>query len=75
MVKPIEHRSKYFEVKGPLNIPQHRSGEMPLFQAGASEASRNFTASGGCHVCCNARCRVRNGTASRFKKRSRIAWP
>lgn len=45
MVKPIEHRGKYFEVKGPLNIPQHISGRMPLFQAGASEAGRNFTAS------------------------------
>ncbi|OAK02298.1 monooxygenase [Bacillus wiedmannii] len=45
MVKPIEHRGKYFEVKGPLNIPQHISGEMPLFQAGASESGRNFAAS------------------------------
>lgn len=45
MVKPIEHSGEYFEVKGPLNIPQHLSGEMPLFQAGASEAGRNFAAS------------------------------
>ncbi|HHY2673327.1 TPA: NtaA/DmoA family FMN-dependent monooxygenase [Bacillus toyonensis] len=45
MVKPIEHSGEYFEVKGPLNIPQHISGEMPLFQAGASEAGRNFAAS------------------------------
>ncbi|PEK44654.1 LLM class flavin-dependent oxidoreductase [Bacillus toyonensis] len=45
MVKPIEHSDEYFEVKGPLNIPQHISGEMPLFQAGASEAGRNFAAS------------------------------
>lgn len=45
MVKPIDHNDKYFEVKGPLNIPQHMSGEMPLFQAGASEAGRNFAAS------------------------------
>ncbi|MDT3494964.1 NtaA/DmoA family FMN-dependent monooxygenase [Bacillus toyonensis] len=45
MVKPIEHSSEYFEVKGPLNIPQHISGEMPLFQAGASESGRNFAAS------------------------------
>ena len=33
MVKPIEHNGEYFKVKGPLNIPQHISGEMPLFQA------------------------------------------
>ncbi|WP_259417192.1 NtaA/DmoA family FMN-dependent monooxygenase [Bacillus toyonensis] len=45
MLKPIEHSGEYFEVKGPLNIPQHISGEMPLFQAGASEAGRNFAAS------------------------------
>ncbi|MED1285390.1 NtaA/DmoA family FMN-dependent monooxygenase [Bacillus mycoides] len=45
MVQPIEHRGEHFEVKGPLNIPQHISGEMPLFQAGASESGRNFTAS------------------------------
>ncbi|MBJ7928785.1 LLM class flavin-dependent oxidoreductase [Bacillus toyonensis] len=45
MVKPIEHSGEYFEVKGPFNIPQHISGEMPLFQAGASEAGRNFAAS------------------------------
>ncbi|MEC5236501.1 NtaA/DmoA family FMN-dependent monooxygenase [Bacillus mycoides] len=45
MVQPIEHRSEHFEVKGPLNIPQHISGEMPLFQAGASESGRNFAAS------------------------------
>lgn len=45
MVKPIEHSGEYFEVKGLLNIPQHISGEMPLFQAGASEAGRNFAAS------------------------------
>lgn len=45
MVKPIEHSGEHFEVKGPLNIPQHISGEMPLFQAGASESGRNFAAS------------------------------
>ncbi|MCU5099595.1 NtaA/DmoA family FMN-dependent monooxygenase [Bacillus cereus] len=44
MAKPIEHSGEYFEVKGPLNIPQHISGEMPLFQAGASESGRNFAA-------------------------------
>ncbi|WP_242246541.1 NtaA/DmoA family FMN-dependent monooxygenase [Bacillus cereus group sp. BfR-BA-01523] len=45
MVQPIEHRGEHFEVKGPLNIPQYISGEMPLFQAGASESGRNFAAS------------------------------
>lgn len=45
MVQPIEHRGEHFEVKGPLNVPQHISGEMPLFQAGASDPGRNFAAS------------------------------
>lgn len=45
MVQPIEDSGERFEVKGPLNIPQHISGEMPLFQAGASESGRNFAAS------------------------------
>lgn len=45
MVQPIEHSGEHFEVKGPLNVPQHISGEMPLFQAGASESGRNFAAS------------------------------
>lgn len=42
---PIEHKGKYFEVKGPLNVAAHPSGRMPLFQAGASELGRNFAAS------------------------------
>lgn len=45
MVQPIEHSGEYFKVQGPLNIPQHISGEIPLFQAGASESGRNFAAS------------------------------
>ncbi|WP_459500570.1 NtaA/DmoA family FMN-dependent monooxygenase [Bacillus sp. C1] len=45
MVKPIEHEGEFFRVKGALNIPAHPSGEMPLFQAGASESGRNFAAS------------------------------
>ncbi|EJR30648.1 MULTISPECIES: NtaA/DmoA family FMN-dependent monooxygenase [Bacillus] len=45
MVQPIEHSGEHFEVKGPLNVPQHISGEMPLFQAGASDPGRNFAAS------------------------------
>ncbi|MBE7147372.1 NtaA/DmoA family FMN-dependent monooxygenase [Bacillus mycoides] len=45
IVQPIEHSGEHFEVKGPLNVPQHISGEMPLFQAGASESGRNFAAS------------------------------
>lgn len=45
MIQPIDHEGEFFHVKGPLNVPAHFSGTMPLFQAGASESGRNFAAS------------------------------
>lgn len=45
MVSPINHSGKYFSVKGPINVPAHGSGDIPLFQAGASTWGRNFAAS------------------------------
>ncbi|MDB4836949.1 NtaA/DmoA family FMN-dependent monooxygenase [Marinomonas sp.] len=45
LVQPIHHEGKYFSVKGPLNLPASPFGEIPLFQAGASEAGRGFAAS------------------------------
>lgn len=45
LVQPIHHHGEFFDVTGPLNVPAHPSGEMPFFQAGASEAGRNFAAS------------------------------
>ncbi|WP_286171968.1 NtaA/DmoA family FMN-dependent monooxygenase [Gracilibacillus phocaeensis] len=45
LVKPITHQGNYFQVKGPLSIAMHASGEPVLFQAGASEAGRQFAAS------------------------------
>ncbi len=44
-VHPIEHQGHYLSVKGPLNLPATPFGDMPLFQAGASESGRNFAAS------------------------------
>lgn len=43
-ITAIHHRGDYFSVKGPLNMPAHPSGTIPLFQAGASDTGRNFAA-------------------------------
>jgi len=44
LVKPIEHEGEFFHIKGPLNLPMHPAGEIPLFQAGASDVGRQFAA-------------------------------
>ncbi len=44
-VAAIDHSGEYFKVKGPLSMPSHASGSIPLFQAGASEIGRDFAAS------------------------------
>lgn len=41
---PIAHEGAHFRVKGPLNVPADPAGRIPLFQAGASEAGRDFAA-------------------------------
>lgn len=41
----IDHQGAYFSVEGPLNVPAHPSGRIPLFQAGASDEGRDFAAS------------------------------
>lgn len=41
----IDHRGEFFSVKGPLNVPGHAAGPPPLFQAGASDIGRDFSAS------------------------------
>lgn len=40
----VEHAGPGFTVEGPLNVPSHPAGAPPLFQAGASEAGREFAA-------------------------------
>lgn len=44
-VSPIHHSGEFFSVKGPLTLPAHPSGSIPLFQAGASDTGRYFAAS------------------------------
>lgn len=44
LVQPIDHRGPYFSVQGPLNLPAHGTGRLPLFQAGASAWGRDFAA-------------------------------
>ncbi|GAS81894.1 NtaA/DmoA family FMN-dependent monooxygenase [Paenibacillus amylolyticus] len=44
-VTAINHSGEFFNVKGPLTLPSHPSGSIPLFQAGASDIGRNFSSS------------------------------
>ncbi|MCW3790275.1 NtaA/DmoA family FMN-dependent monooxygenase [Paenibacillus sp. LS1] len=44
-VTAINHSGEFFNVKGPLTLPSHSSGSIPLFQAGASDIGRNFSSS------------------------------
>ncbi|WP_028563470.1 NtaA/DmoA family FMN-dependent monooxygenase [Paenibacillus pinihumi] len=44
-VKAIDHSGEFFSVKGPLTVPGHQAGSIPLFQAGASDTGRNFASS------------------------------
>ncbi|MGN5734979.1 LLM class flavin-dependent oxidoreductase [Arthrobacter psychrochitiniphilus] len=43
-IQPINHVGKYFQVAGPLNVPRSPQGRPVLFQAGSSEAGRDFAA-------------------------------
>lgn len=45
LVSPINHSGEFFHVKGPLTLPAHKSGPIPLFQAGASDIGRDFASS------------------------------
>ena len=38
----LEHKGEFFSVKGPLNISRSQQGQPVIFQAGTSEAGRNF---------------------------------
>lgn len=44
-VTSIHHSGDFFSVRGPLTLPAHTSGSIPLFQAGASDTGRNFASS------------------------------
>ncbi|GED68218.1 hypothetical protein BRE01_19200 [Brevibacillus reuszeri] len=44
-VSAINHAGELFNIRGPLTLPAHPSGDIPFFQAGASDTGRNFAAS------------------------------
>lgn len=44
-ISPINHSGEYYKVKGPLTMPTHPAGSIPLFQAGASDTGRDFASS------------------------------
>lgn len=44
-VRPIDHQGRHLSVKGPLTLPDYAKARVPLIQAGASPAGRNFAAS------------------------------
>lgn len=41
----LDHKGEFFSVAGPLNLIRSQQGQPVLFQAGASEAGRDFAAS------------------------------
>jgi FMN-dependent oxidoreductase (nitrilotriacetate monooxygenase family) len=43
-VQPIQHAGEYFNVAGPISTPATPFGDIPLFQAGASDEGRAFAA-------------------------------
>ncbi|MFJ3933928.1 LLM class flavin-dependent oxidoreductase [Streptomyces sp. NPDC090029] len=45
--KPIDHEGQFFQVSGPLNVPQPPQGRPVLFQAGASPVGRDFASRHG----------------------------
>jgi len=40
----LDHKGSFFQVRGPLNIKRSRQGQPVIFQAGASDDGRNFSA-------------------------------
>jgi FMN-dependent oxidoreductase (nitrilotriacetate monooxygenase family) len=43
-VHPIEHKGRFFSVRGPLNLPRSPQGHPLLVQAGSSDDGRDFAA-------------------------------
>lgn len=43
-IHPIDHRGRFFSVRGPLNLPRSPQGHPVLVQAGSSEDGRDFAA-------------------------------
>ncbi|MGI6246259.1 MAG: NtaA/DmoA family FMN-dependent monooxygenase [Pseudochelatococcus sp.] len=45
LVRPVDHAGRHLNVRGPLNLPAFDKVPIPLVQAGASPAGRDFAAS------------------------------
>ncbi len=43
-IRPIQHKGKYYDVAGPLNMPRGPQGRPVLVQAGSSDTGRRFAA-------------------------------
>jgi FMN-dependent oxidoreductase (nitrilotriacetate monooxygenase family) len=43
-IRPINHKGKYYQVTGPLNLPRSPQGRPVLVQAGSSDTGRRFAA-------------------------------
>jgi long-chain alkane monooxygenase len=43
-VHPVNHKGKYFNVRGPINAPRSPQGRVPICQAGGSERGKAFAA-------------------------------
>ncbi|KAA9001295.1 NtaA/DmoA family FMN-dependent monooxygenase [Affinibrenneria salicis] len=43
-LRAVNHHGRFFNVEGPLNVPDAGTGAIPLFQAGASAHGRDFAA-------------------------------
>ena len=44
LVRPIHHVGEAFSVRGPLDVPAHAIGQIPIVQAGGSPAGQAFAA-------------------------------
>jgi len=44
LLRPVAHAGEHVTLSGVNTLPQHRAGRVPIFQAGDSEAGRNFAA-------------------------------
>lgn len=43
-LRPIDHHGQFFDVAGPMTLPQTASARLPVVQAGASPSGREFAA-------------------------------
>lgn len=41
-VHHLDHKGRFFQVRGPLNVPRPPQGQLPIFQAGSSEDGKSF---------------------------------